>query len=112
MRSQGLWSFAIFAYFAVGEYITGDVDQPAALNSRAAIEALIGPGTIAGDTLENGIYAVTATVQYDLWKNVLSRLEFRWDHAEHGNTFGALQGDGTAAANNALMLAANLIYKF
>ena len=22
----------------------------------------------------------TATVQYDLWKNVLSRLEIRWDH--------------------------------
>ena len=28
--------------------------------------------------------AVTATVQYDLWKNVLSRVEFRWDHALDG----------------------------
>jgi len=26
------------------------------------------------------LYELTATVQYDLWKNVISRLEFRWDH--------------------------------
>ena len=33
--------------------------------------------------------AVTATVQYDLWKNVLSRVEFRWDHALDGtDSFG------------------------
>jgi hypothetical protein len=68
----------------------------------------------------------TATAQYDLWKNVLSRLEFRWDHAEHGNMFGSSgNGNVTAISNggvsvfspapnraNAFMLAAQLIYKF
>src|SRR5262245_45883917 len=35
------------------------------------------------------VVEVTATVQYDLWANVLSRLEFRWDHAANGqDTFG------------------------
>ena len=29
-------------------------------------------------------FAVTETVQYDLWKNVISRLEFRWDHSASG----------------------------
>jgi hypothetical protein len=55
---------------------------------------------------------VTTTIQYDLWKNVLSRLEFRWDHAADGsNAFG---GKGTAGPtlSNAYMLAANIIYKF
>lgn len=58
------------------------------------------------------ILAFTGTVQYDLWKNVISRLEFRWDHALDGTpTFG---GDefGSPDRKNAVLLAANLIYKF
>jgi hypothetical protein len=56
--------------------------------------------------------AMTATVQYDLWKNVISRLELRWDHALNNvDSFG-----GTTVnepdQQNAWMLAANVIYKF
>ena len=32
--------------------------------------------------------SVTADVQYNLWANVISRLEVRWDHTEHGKYFG------------------------
>jgi hypothetical protein len=77
----------------------------------------------ANDNAGN-IYALTTTVQYDLWKNVLSRLEFRWDHAEHGQMFsgtpatistitgiGSLLGTGATRAN-AFMMAANIVYKF
>ena len=56
---------------------------------------------------------LTGTVQYDLWKNVLSRLELRWDHAADGNE--AYGGEGTVATpnrKNAYLLAANVIYKF
>ncbi len=61
----------------------------------------------------NSIYAVTATAQYDLWKNVLSRIEFRWDHVEHGNAFGGVDSvTGGPDRANAYMLAANVIYKF
>lgn len=67
------------------------------------------------------IVALTGTLQYDLWKNVLSRLEIRWDH---------LAGDGDQTAfggtppspggplgtpgdkRNAVLIAANVIYKF
>jgi hypothetical protein len=54
----------------------------------------------------------TATIQYDLWKNVLSRLELRWDHAADGSD--AFGGDTPGAPNrkNAYLVAANLIYKF
>ena len=42
--------------------------------------------------------ALTGTVQYDLWKNVLSRLEVRWDHAANGQrAYGGELGNPTAA---------------
>jgi len=34
------------------------------------------------------IFAVTETIEYDLWKNVISRLELRWDH-QAGSPIGA-----------------------
>jgi hypothetical protein len=50
---------------------------------------------------------VTATVQYNLWANVISRVEFRWDHIDSGTAFA--NGDGQA---DSFLLAANLIYTF
>jgi len=50
---------------------------------------------------------VTFTVEYDLWANVTSRAEVRWDHDEHG--LGTFNQNGTA---NAFLLALNLVYKF
>jgi hypothetical protein len=58
------------------------------------------------------ILAMTLTAQYDLWQNVISRLELRWDHAlDSVDSFG---GDvaGSPTLDNAWMLAANVIYKF
>ncbi len=58
------------------------------------------------------VLALTGTVQYDLWKNLISRLELRWDHAlDSVETFGA-DSDDDADLKNSWMLAANLIYKF
>jgi hypothetical protein len=58
------------------------------------------------------VWAGTATLQYDLWANVLSRFEVRWDHSDSGDyVFGGnVEGDGNR--RNAFMLAANVIYKF
>jgi len=53
----------------------------------------------------------TATLQYALWANVLTRVEARWDHAEHGTPFTNTGSTGTAE-DNALLLAAQLIYTF
>ena len=58
------------------------------------------------------VLALTATAQYDLWKNVISRLELRWDHSLRGNnTFGGAVA-GAPTDENAWMMAANIIYKF
>jgi len=50
---------------------------------------------------------ITATIQYNLWANVISRAEFRWDHLDSG---GAFSNDNTRA--DSFILAANLIYTF
>ena len=59
----------------------------------------------------NEIFAMTGTLQYDLWKNVISRLEIRWDHeAGDGDMVG--YGSGTANKKNNVLIAANVIYQF
>jgi len=58
------------------------------------------------------VMALTGTVQYDLWKNVISRLEVRWDHSlQDTPLFGGPIG-GLPALDNSVMIAANIIYKF
>ncbi len=56
--------------------------------------------------------ALTATAQYDLWKNVISRLELRWDHSLSGEEAFGGSVAGEPELKNAWMLAANFIYKF
>jgi len=60
------------------------------------------------------IWALTADAQYDLWKNVVSRVEFRWDHGDNGRFFGAANSSSatTPTRKNAEMIAAQIIYKF
>jgi hypothetical protein len=62
-----------------------------------------------------GHYAeeVTATAQYQLWANVLSRVEFRWDHLDT-QAFGYSEGTPTGIPDreNDFLLALNLIYQF
>jgi len=85
-----------------GEYANTDVSGLLALDR--------------GDGEGDKIVALTGTIQYDLWKNVLSRLEIRWDHSASGRQ---IYGGDTRAGHsgdpnqkNAVMVAANVIYKF
>src|SRR5208283_1957693 len=69
------------------------------------------------------VLGLTGTLQYDLWANVITRLEIRWDHdasgreavdgssAAFGGT-GALGGTVLPDKKNEVMIAANVIYKF
>jgi hypothetical protein len=75
-------------------------------------DAVDDSGTPIPGTDPNKILSVTGTVQYDLWKNVISRLELRWDHSLSGvNAFGGTI-PGQPSLINAWMLGANVIYKF
>lgn len=64
----------------------------------------------AGPGLPSKVFDLTGTVQYDLWKNVLSRLEIRWDHAAGGKL--AYGGTGAPNRKNAYEIIANVAYKF
>jgi hypothetical protein len=89
-------------------------------NGNGGQELLFGApnGTANSPVIQSGetgahVMSLTGTVQYDLWKNVISRLELRWDHSLAGNAlFGQPDAFGVATSQNAIMLAANVIYKF
>jgi len=92
-----------------GEYL----DDQAGYFYDASSSPLVGTGY--------KVWATTATAQYDLWKNVISRLEFRWDHSASRRLFGdnrilnrgtSFETVGGPSRRNAFMLAANIIYKF
>jgi hypothetical protein len=78
-------------------------------NARAEYLDDSDAGLICGTQAEE----VTLTTQYNLWANVLSRVEFRWDHVEHGQSFDQT-GHTVFTPNkaNAFMLAFNVIYQF
>jgi hypothetical protein len=58
-------------------------------------------------------FGLTETVQYDLWKNVVSRLEFRWDHSACGQeAYGGTDPNSAPSLKNTFLVAANIIYKF
>jgi hypothetical protein len=78
-------------------------------NARAEYLDDSDAGLIYGTQAEE----ITLTTQYNLWANVLSRVEFRWDHVEHGRSFDQT-GHTSFIPNkaNAFMLAFNIIYQF
>ncbi|HKQ40648.1 MAG TPA: outer membrane beta-barrel protein [Verrucomicrobiae bacterium] len=89
-------TYAVYASFAATEKMS--------LHARAEyadVDDLVG-----GD-----IFALTGTLEYDLWRNVLSRLEVRWDHSASGDDmFGG--STTTPSRKNEFLVAANFIYKF
>lgn len=61
----------------------------------------------------NELFGVTATLDYTLWANVLTRLEFRWDHDLGGNgVFNDYFPGVQEGTDDAFQLALNIIYKF
>lgn len=103
-----IWTIAGYASYQLteklsahlrGEYVDARIDEP-----------------LGGHV---DIFAFTSTLQYDLWKNVITRVEFRWDHCTSasdvfpGNKiFGGASPDDAPTLKNAFVLAANVIYRF
>ena len=104
---------------AIDGYLSYKITDKITSNSRAeyAYGSAFDNIFVLNGALANGIpqqakvFAVTETIQYDLWANVISRLEVRWDTSADGYPhFG-----GTAAGptkQNEITVAANVIYKF
>ena len=78
-------------------------------------EAFAQTSPLATSLTRADVLALTGTLSYDLWKNVLTRVELRWDHAADGVNGGKLFGGTTTGVperKNEYLLAANVIYKF
>jgi hypothetical protein len=106
--------------YTLAGYLSFKVTDKLTLNGRAEWADGDALGTLStgldpvGDAKLHKVLAFTGTVQYDLWANVISRLEVRWDHAANGGeAFGGDSATGFAPdKKNEVMVAANVIYKF
>jgi hypothetical protein len=66
-----------------------------------------------GPTNPDKTLGITGTIQYDLWKNVISRLEVRWDHSLSGvGIWGGTDPESLGTLKNEVMMLANITYKF
>jgi hypothetical protein len=110
-----VWDLAGYATFQATDKLSFNLraeylDDKDTLNATEL--APVGPITSVVLYPQNNAEEITATVQYNLWANVITRGEFRWDHVEHGDTFGANPAAGTTDRNNDFLLALNVIYQF
>jgi hypothetical protein len=95
------WDIALYSTFQASEKLS--LNFRGEYLNRSAAGAASGPPLGSTSNAEE----LTATVQYTLWANVLSRAEIRWDHNEVGGGYGA-----TGSHDNNYMIALNLIYQF
>ena len=92
MYTWDKWTFANRADYATGS--SGVFDAVATSNQA------------------DRLFSDTFTVGYSLWKNVVTRGEFRWDHSCSGDhPFGGTV-PGEPLNKNAVSLALNIIYQF
>lgn len=110
------WGVAPSYAWALSGYASFQATEKLSFHARgeyASHDPGAGPFSVSG-TLPHKVFSATGTVQYDLWKNVLSRVEFRWDHAANGlaSFGGTVDGGGAAMVVNAYTVMANLIYNF
>jgi hypothetical protein len=105
---------------ALGLYATVKATDKLSFNARA--EYVYGKSRYVDNGYDEGGYSsadhssadgfeLTGTVEYDLWVNVISRLELRWDHANINQSPLDINGD-YLDHKNSVGFYANVIYKF
>jgi hypothetical protein len=104
------WALAGYVNFQASPKLSLNGRIEWAKNYLSTVAGLTNPN---GSALpgENNAVALTGTLQYNLWANVLTRLEVRWDHASHDIYGGNLNGSGTYQ-ENAVMIAMQAVYQF
>jgi hypothetical protein len=94
----------------LGLYASVQATEKLSFHARAEwLDVTDGAAGAAG--VADEAIALTGTVQYDLWANVLTRLELRWDTSVEGPRpyGGSVPGGGK---KDEVLVAANVIYKF
>ena len=91
---------------ALAVYLSLKTSEKSSLNLRAEYNIA---GTGAGNAGE--FLATTLTLDYKLWANVVSRVEYRWDHDLNGSN-GAATRANSQGNNNSHSFVAQIAYKF
>jgi Putative beta-barrel porin-2, OmpL-like. bbp2 len=91
---------------ALAAYLSLKTCEKSSLNLRAEYNVA---GTGAGNAGE--FLATTLTMDYKLWANVVSRVEYRWDH-DLNAAKGAATTGVVASRNNSHSFVAQIAYKF
>jgi hypothetical protein len=105
--------------WAAGVYASYQATEKLSAHLRGEFVSRQNQAAAAGPFDNAQAWSLTGTVQYDLWQNVISRLEIRWDHGDEfpfysGSTGAPVGGVNSVAftQRNSVMVAANIIYKF
>ena len=93
---------------AVALYVSYQASEKLTLHARGEFARPSSLTALANEA--NSVLAITGTVQYNLWANVISRLEIRWDHSTAG--IAGQTHPFNDSDKNAFLVAANIIYKF
>lgn len=122
----------------VAGYVSWQISEKLKLNTRVewaksdynawSIGPADGPTTVGpsytGDFIYTGpteLFATTVTLDYQLWANVITRVEVIWDHDLNGSDIFSSQYTNNTESeeatvvngrNNSVLLAANIIYRF
>lgn len=114
--SEGNWEYNVLA---AGLYATYKATDKLSLHLRGEYiygeevhnhnPIYVGPEGLGPSYTDSAdAYEVTGTIEYDLWANVISRLELRWDHLNSNyDQFGDYLDN-----RDSIGLFANVIYKF
>ncbi len=97
------------SFNARGEYVFGKYHEDGSYNYTYYEEGDYGS---YGDTESADGFELTGTVEYDLWANVISRLELRWDHSNSNLSPVDIGYESDPAHTDAVGFYANIIYKF
>jgi Putative beta-barrel porin-2, OmpL-like. bbp2 len=99
-----IWAAGLYTSYQATEKLSLNVRGEYTDNHAQALGTF--PNGIAGKGEE-----ITLDAQYDLWKNVLTRLEVRWDHSDTPAGSGFATSSGSPRTS-AYMIALQAIYKF
>jgi hypothetical protein len=102
--------------WVIGLYASYQATEKLSLHARGEFGRLSYSYNDPGDYFDSGtekVWSLTGTAQYDLWKNVISRLEVRWDKARYNGAENFGEGaEAYKGSQDSVGLYANLIYTF
>ncbi len=111
-------AIGIYSSYQASEKLKFNIRGEYATSTSGIIDNMT-TGGIGGASFANlnnshdAVMGLTVTVDYNLWANVMSRLELRWDHDLSQTSDGSLFETGAGAgAKNMTTVALNIIYKF